>query len=387
MKKVCLILMVLALAVGMFAAQAAEAKPGEEVTVALSLKNTNAAYIRVTATYDSNVFEFVSYSAASGTAGAKGIVVYDTKVLSSGSIGTVTLRVKDNAQAGTYTIGAVLAECYDLNENDGKATVSGDIVTIVGKAAPTPTAKPTAAPTAKPTEAPKPTEKPTETTKPTEKPVETPRPTEKPTEAPQPTEKPTETTNPTEKPVETPRPTEKPTDAPKPTEKPAETPAPQEMDMRYHQSVCSLGIRFRDIKPGITMQWNMFTPLDLSMDGTQTIDLIAANITYAGYVTVQVKDGKVKVDYHLQWPMEKNDMQFTILPDLDSVSSADIQKMPSYSFGKEISIADDLKGDTNVLLYVLGYVNYNFKDARYETFVANDANYQQLVTRLESIMD
>ena len=149
MKKFVLFLAVAALLLSLTAAGlAAEAKPGDEVTVTLSLHNTNAAYVRVVADYDKNVFELVSYSAASGQAGPKGIVTYDTVALPSGALGTVTLKVKDGAAPGTYNISASLAECYDADENDGKATVSGGSVTVIGNATPAPTATPTAAPTA-----------------------------------------------------------------------------------------------------------------------------------------------------------------------------------------------------------------------------------------------
>lgn len=158
-------------------------------------------------------------------------------------------------------------------------------------------------------------------------------------------------------------------------------------EWRYNQSVCSLGIRFRDIKPELTKKWFMFTPIDLSKDGIQTIDLIAANITYAGKVTLQVQDGKVTVNYKVNWPMEKKDMAFTLLPDLASVSNVDMNSMKTYSFGEEISIADDLNGDTNVLLYMLGHVNYDFQDVRNELFVPHSAKYQKLVTELKDLMD
>ena len=158
-------------------------------------------------------------------------------------------------------------------------------------------------------------------------------------------------------------------------------------EWRYDQSVCSLGIRFRDIKPELTKKWFMFTPVDLSQEGTKTVDLIAANITYAGKVTLRVQDGKVIVDYKVSWPMEKKDMAFTLLPDLDSVSSVDMDSMKVYTFGEEISIADDLNGDTSVLLYVLGHVNYDFQDARNEFFSPNGAKYRELVTELKALMD
>ena len=179
MKKLFLILTVAVLLFSLTVmGLAAEAKPGEEVTVTLTLNNTNAAYVRVKADYDTSVFELISYSANSGAAGGNGIVMYDTKVLPSGAVGTVTLKVRENAAPGTYTVSAALAECYDLDENNGTASVSGGTVTVKGSATPEPTAKPTAEPTAKPTAEP--------TTKPTAEPTVNPtaEPTAEPTVAP-----------------------------------------------------------------------------------------------------------------------------------------------------------------------------------------------------------
>lgn len=192
MKKVYLFLLVAVLLVCVACAALADVKPGEEVTVTLSLSNTNAAYVRVVASYDKSVFDLVGYSANSGTAGSNGIVMYNIGGLPSGAVGTVTLKVKDGAAPGTYTVGASLAECYDINEDDGSASVSGGSVTVAGNATPAPTTKPTKAPTAKPTKAPTsapeaaPTDAPTAepTAVPTEAPAATEEPTPAPTEAP-----------------------------------------------------------------------------------------------------------------------------------------------------------------------------------------------------------
>ena len=129
MKKVCMILLAVLL-IGLTAFAAAETKPGEEVTVSLTLTNTNAAYVRVTAAYDEAVFELVKYESGVGTAGPSGIVLVDTKPLESGEIGSVTLKVKEGAKAGEYTVDGVLAECYDVEEKAAEAAVSGGTVTV-----------------------------------------------------------------------------------------------------------------------------------------------------------------------------------------------------------------------------------------------------------------
>ncbi len=355
MKKFVLFLAVAALLLSLASAGlAAEAQPGDEVTVTLYLNNTNAAYVRVVADYDRTAFDLVGYSAVSGTAGSNGIVTYETGVLPSGAVGTVTLRVKETAAPGAYSVSGELAECYDIDENEGIASVSAATVTVSGSATPEPTAAPTAAPTIEPTVAP------------------TTAPTAAPTAAP--------TTAPTT------APTVAPTAAPtvKPTDKPAETPAAA--DWRYRQSVSTLGIRFRDIKPEITNKWFMFTPLDLSRDGVQDIDLIAANVCRVGKVTVCVSGGTVKVEDRVNRSVDKLSLEFALLPDLASVTSVEISDLKTYAFGREISIADDLGGDTKVLLFVSGFVNYDFNDPQTELIVSG-AQYRALVRQLQGIMD
>ena len=131
----------------------------------------------------------------------------------------------------------------------------------------------------------------------------------------------------------------------------------------------------------------MFTPLDLSQDGEQTLPLLAANVNEVGAVTITVKDGTVTVTYKINWPAEDQGMSFALLPDFNSVTKVDIASMPQYSFGKPISIQNDLNGDTRVLLYVLGYVNYDYLDPRNPQYCTNNTVYPQLVSDLKELMD
>ncbi len=357
MKKLPVILFAAALLLALTAgALAAEVKPGAEVTFTLSLQNTNAAYVRIKASYDASVFELVNYTANSGTAGSAGIVMYDVNsALPSGPVGSVTLRVKANAKPGTYSVSAVLAECYDRNENNGKASAGGGgTVTVPGSSAPTATPRPTDKATPRPTD------------------KATPRPTDKAT--PRPTDK------------ATPAPTATPTGQTA-TPSPTSSPAPSGTDWRLHQSVCSLGIRFRDIAPQLTREWDMFTPLDLSQDGEQTLPLLAANVNEVGSVTVAVKDGTVTVSYKINWPAEELEMAFALLPDLASVTEVNIAAMPRYAFGQPVSIQEDLNGDARVLLYVRGFVNYDFLDPRNLQYCTDNTVYPQLVSDLKALMD
>ena len=128
-------------------------------------------------------------------------------------------------------------------------------------------------------------------------------------------------------------------------------------EIRYNQTVCSQGIRFRDINSEMTDKWFMFTPIDISKDGEYTLPLIAANLYEIGTVTVTVKDGKLTLEYAVCTAVELKDLAFTLFDGFDSVTTVDMNELNTYEFGQEISIADDLNGSNMVLLYVLGHAD------------------------------
>jgi hypothetical protein len=138
MKRIFLILVSVLLIGALAAGLAEEARPGDEVTVTLRLENTDAAFARVLAEFDGDAFELVGYTAADGEAGNRGIVVWvsedlirQSKPLPSGTVGTVTLKVRESAAPGDYAVSGALAECWDLHENAGAAAVTGGTVTVL----------------------------------------------------------------------------------------------------------------------------------------------------------------------------------------------------------------------------------------------------------------
>ena len=148
-----------------------------------------------------------------------------------------------------------------------------------------------------------------------------------------------------------------------------------------------MGIRYRDIKPGLTSKWYMFTPLDLTQDGVTELDLVAANASIIGTVTVTVQDGEVKVGYKLRGGVEVRSMGFAILPDLASVTDVDAIDCTRFAFDQDISIEDDLDGESLVLLQVMGRVDYNFNDYRYTRFHSDGKAYHELVDSLLPIVE
>ncbi len=130
-----------------------------------------------------------------------------------------------------------------------------------------------------------------------------------------------------------------------------------------NNTLCSFGPQFRDMVPGLTDKWYMFTPLDLSQDGTQSFELIASNMYVIGSVQVTVSGDSVTVTYtttqgqygHVYMKSE----YLSFFPDLKSVTTVDPEELGGgFAFGQTISIQNDLGGDTNVLMFIRNVATY-----------------------------
>ena len=128
-------------------------------------------------------------------------------------------------------------------------------------------------------------------------------------------------------------------------------------------TLCSFGPQFRDIDSGLTDKWYMFTPVNLSQDGTQTFELIASNMYVIGSVQVVVSGDSVTVTYttaqgrygHVYMKSE----YLNFFPDLKSVTTVEPEKLGSgFTFGQAISIQNDLGGDNNVLMFIRNVATY-----------------------------
>lgn len=121
-------------------------------------------------------------------------------------------------------------------------------------------------------------------------------------------------------------------------------------------NIRSVGPRFCDITPELTDKWFRFTPVDLSQDGLQMFDMISGDHYLVGTVAVLVKGDKVKVSYKYSIPnvTEKDEYTyFTFFLDYDSVTTVEPEKIENrFEYDVEYSIANDLGGDTDVLLYM-----------------------------------
>ena len=153
-----------------------------------------------------------------------------------------------------------------------------------------------------------------------------------------------------------------------------------------NQYVCTVGLRFRDYSD--INQRRMFTPLDLSQDGEYLVDLIANNSHKVGTLTVAVEGDKVTVSCEMVNKYIKiHDEFFTFFPRVNDVSSVNPADLSGYAFDQEISIANDLNGDTKVIIYYWGHVSYNSSMANIWWYSTTNSAYKALVSELELLMD
>lgn len=163
-----------------------------------------------------------------------------------------------------------------------------------------------------------------------------------------------------------------------------------------NNTTSTFGPRFRDAKPGLTDKWFMFTPLDLSQDGTNSYDLVASNMFLFGKVYVSVKGDEVVITYTTVNKGRGNQMieseYLNLLPDLASVTSVNKSDLgEGFRFGHPISIQNDLGGDTKVLMFVNNIVTFRnpIVDWGQELtrFYPNLPHLVELRNQMESIMD
>ncbi len=159
-------------------------------------------------------------------------------------------------------------------------------------------------------------------------------------------------------------------------------------DWRYNCIVTSAGIRYQDVMPELTDEWFMFTPLDLSQEGTVSYDLIINNNRRCGTIDITVEDGKVTITYKTFYGVDMKDLAFTLLPDISSLEDLETIDYTAFSFENAIDIEKDLNGDTKVILQVMGHANADYStNLPYAHLGSNDEKYQEMVEKMKEIMD
>lgn len=167
-----------------------------------------------------------------------------------------------------------------------------------------------------------------------------------------------------------------------------------------NNTASSFGPHFRDVVPGSTKLWYMFTPLDLTRQGRQTYELVASNMYVIGEVYVDVYGDTVTVTYHNYYDGKGGDTETTkeflgiynsyndvVLPN-DNPTSSYNNPPTRFQFGMPFSITYDLNGDTNVIMFVRNVVNYHVYPRPQNTvFRRFWENKQELKTLREQMLE
>lgn len=110
--------------------------------------------------------------------------------------------------------------------------------------------------------------------------------------------------------------------------------------------------------------WQTYSAIDLTVEGEQTFDLVAAGAWKIGTVKVTVNGDEVIVTYEMTEDLCTSDVWDDITVDSEylnlfaDVASIDLSAESTFAFGQPISIANDLGGDTSVAMVISNKVDY-----------------------------
>lgn len=155
-----------------------------------------------------------------------------------------------------------------------------------------------------------------------------------------------------------------------------------------NRTMCPIGLSFRDVAPGSTKEWINFIPLDLSQEGEQSYPLIAANAYVIGSMKVNVSGGQLTVSYELIKGATAGSEYLTFYPDLAAALAQEPAKLggKNYPIGQPISIADDLAGDTSVLLLLCNRVSYHDELKGLTRFYPRNPEHAKLLEAMKAML-
>ncbi|MBE5786404.1 MAG: hypothetical protein E7324_02560 [Clostridiales bacterium] len=146
-----------------------------------------------------------------------------------------------------------------------------------------------------------------------------------------------------------------------------------------NNTVCVIGPAFRDFADPITDKWYTFMPLDLQKSGEYRFSLAGGNCYTIGEVVITVDGDNLTANYKYynlgagNWPTEDLSQYLNFFADYESVTAEALEGETPFQFGQTYSIANDLGGDQQVLLYVCNRASFYTHNASIEPY--NDDDY------------
>lgn len=137
-------------------------------------------------------------------------------------------------------------------------------------------------------------------------------------------------------------------------------------DIMWYQDnmACAVGLSLRD-DLGLSNKWYNIVPVDLTVEGTQTIDMVASGLYLLGSAEIKVADGEVTVTYELSMGsvfLGSECLQW--FTSLDEITEEFLDNpVGEYAFGEPVSISDCLHDQDVALLFICNQVTYSQPNA------------------------
>lgn len=144
--------------------------------------------------------------------------------------------------------------------------------------------------------------------------------------------------------------------------------------------------------PKVAGSWQTYSAVDLSVQGEQIFDLVAAGAWKIGTVKVTVNGDEVIVTYEMTEDINTRDIWDDINVDSEylnifgDAASVDLTAESTYAFGTPISIANDLGGDTTVALLISNKVDYPSHSPFVTRFWPNMRENKAIVEAMNAIL-
>ncbi len=173
---------------------------------------------------------------------------------------------------------------------------------------------------------------------------------------------------------------------PKPQAKPAGGDKPRTKTGNQAE-VTSFGLYFEELRPKLTEEWYMFTPLDLSQDSVLNYPLVAENASIVGSVRITVQGTQLTVECLPVDGVRLGRQFFTLFTDLDAIQTLHVDLLDSqgYDFGQPIDIPLTFGEDRKVILYVNSTADYEAGLAGITAFVPEQ--HRLFMQNLLSLLD
>jgi len=173
-----------------------------------------------------------------------------------------------------------------------------------------------------------------------------------------------------------------------PTSKPYKPNPPESTEVSAtSQNICSMGLYFREMRPKLTDEWYLFTPIELNFEGVQVYPLIASNAYEVGELKLTIENGQLLVEYQVLDGISILDEFLTFFPNIDSVKTVNVQMLEGQElpFNEPIDIASTFGEDIRVILYINNTASYNNTVPGLKHFVVE--NYRPWMWEIMNLLD